>query len=88
MHGRRSFLAGSAVTAAVSRSGLGANDRIQMGVIGAGTRGAYMQGVLGGNPDCAMIAVCDVYRPNREKVAEKIGGQVATFVDYRKLLER
>jgi len=88
MRDRRSFLVGSAATAAVSRSAMGANDRIRMGVIGAGTRGAYMQGVLGGNPDCAMIAVCDVYRPNREKVAEKIGGRAATFVDYRRLLER
>ena len=72
MQNRRSFLTASAVTAAMSRSAVGANDKIQMGVIGAGTRGEHMQGVLGANPDCAFLAVCDVFKPNREKVAAKI----------------
>ena len=88
MQNRRSFLTASAVTAAMSRSAVGANDKIQMGVIGAGTRGEHMQGVLGANPDCAFIAVCDVFKPNREKVAAKIGTNPATYVDYRRLLER
>ncbi|MCX6614790.1 MAG: Gfo/Idh/MocA family oxidoreductase [Acidobacteria bacterium] len=88
MQNRRAFLISSAATAAMSRSAVGANDRIQIGVIGVGVRGEHMQGVMGANPDCAVVAVCDVFQPTREKVAAKIGGNVATYVDYRKLLDR
>ncbi len=88
MQTRRSFLVSSAVTAAVSRSAVGANDRIQMGVIGAGVRGSYMQGILGANPDCVFVAVCDVFKPTRDKVAAAIGANTATYVDYRKVLDR
>lgn len=88
MQTRRTFLTSSALTAAMSRSAIGANDRIQVGVIGAGVRGEHMQGVLGANPDCAVVAVCDVFKPTREKVAAKIGAQAATYVDYRQVLDR
>jgi predicted dehydrogenase len=78
----------SGLTASLSRSAAGANDRIQMGLIGGGVRGSYMQEVLAANPDCVFVAVCDVYKPTRDKVAAKMGGNAATYVDYRKLLER
>ncbi len=88
MMNRRSFLVSSGLTAAMSRSAFGANDRIQVGVIGAGTRGGYMSTVLAGNDDCQVQAICDVYKPRRDATAAKLPGEVKTYVDYRHVLER
>ena len=76
------------LTAAMSTSAAGANDRIRMGLIGAGVRGEYMQEVLGAHPDCVFVTVCDVYKPTRDKVAAKIGPNTDTCVDYHKVLDR
>jgi predicted dehydrogenase len=78
----------SGVTAAVSRSAVGANDRIRMGVIGSGTRGHYMAPVFAAHQDCEMAAVCDVFKPNREKTAAALPGKPDIYVDYRRVLER
>ncbi len=88
MHSRRSFLAASGVSAAMSGSAIGAADRVRMAVIGSGTRGSYMSGVLAGNADCEFVAVCDVYKPNRERTAAKLPGTPEMYVDYRRVLER
>ena len=88
MRNRRAFLVSSAVTAAMSRSAVGANDRIQVGVIGAGTRGDYMSGVFAANPDCSIAAVCDVFKSTRDKAAAKLGANVAAVLDYHAVLDR
>ena len=90
MTNRRSFLAGAGLTAAMSRSGAGANDRIRMGVIGFGTRGSYMGPVFANNnPDCEVVAVADVFKPNRDKAPALFpNGKPDTYVDYRRVLER
>jgi predicted dehydrogenase len=88
MNSRRAFLLSSGLTAAMSRSAAGANDRIRMGVIGAGTRGGYMAPVFAKNQDVEMVAVCDVFKPNRDKTAAALPGKPETYVDYRRVLER
>ena len=90
MTNRRSFLTGAGLTAAMSRSGAGANDRIRMGVIGFGTRGSYMGPVFANNnPDCEVVAVADVFKPNRDKAPAAFpNGKPDTYVDYRRVLER
>ncbi len=86
---RRSFMMSSGLTAALSRSAAGANDKIRMGVVGAGGRGAYMALVFATtNPDCEMAAVCDVFKPNRDKSAAALPGKPESYVDYRRVLER
>jgi len=68
MTSRRGFLVGSGLTAAMSRSAVGANDKIRMGVIGFGSRGSYMGPVFANNnPDCEVVAVADVFKPNRDR---------------------
>jgi predicted dehydrogenase len=68
---------------------LGANDRLNFGVIGCGGMGT---GHLGGlvkraaSDNIAVLSVCDVYR-RRVTRAEKIAG-VAGHLDYRKVLDR
>ncbi|MGD0302919.1 MAG: twin-arginine translocation signal domain-containing protein, partial [Bryobacteraceae bacterium] len=53
---------------------IGANDRINVGVIGAGGRGSYVGGVFQhygekNNNACAIVAVCDVYEKRKKAQA-------------------
>src|SRR5512140_3006074 len=92
MQSRRSFLVSTAATAALSRSAIGANDRIRLAIIGAGTRGSYVGGVFTDFPDVELVAVCDVYKPTRDQQAAKFGekthSQPEAVNDYRKVLDR
>src|SRR5512142_939939 len=92
MQSRRSFLVSTAATAAMSRSAIGANDKIRFAIIGAGTRGSYVGGVFTDFPDVELVAVCDVFKPTREQQAAKLGeksqNKPEPVNDYRKVLER
>jgi predicted dehydrogenase len=75
---RRSFLiAGAAVigTSALSYGKIiGANDRISLGIIGAGRRGRELASVVAdvkGSHNAEMTAVCDLWKVNREKATQK-----------------
>ena len=64
----------------------GANDRIRMGIIGAGGRGRSLMNSFKKVPKVEFVAVCDVYEPNQNlglKLASE--GAKATY-DYRELL--
>jgi len=82
------------VTARTSTRTLGANNRIQLGIIGAGGMGGshlryLMRRANTGEKDCAVMAVCDVYEPRRER-ARQIAGLLPkdSYNDYRELLAR
>lgn len=82
-------MAGMAVSAAaVSPTIRGANDRIQMGIIGPGSRGTIVQRLFAKHSDCNFIAACDVNSKNLAAAAQRMSGKVDTYSDYRKLLER
>lgn len=92
---RRKFLAGSLAVVAVGASGrrvLGANGRISLAFIGCGGRGSYlMQEAVKHAADMIRIAaVCDVWRPNRERAvatAEKyLGERPKAFARYADVL--
>ena len=75
--GRRSFLiSGAAVisTSALSYGRIiGANDRIMLGQIGAGKRGQELASVVAGlkrSHNVEMIAICDLWKVNRERAAK------------------
>ena len=78
---RREFLASSAGV-------LGANDRIRIGIIGAGGRGQYLTGFLQQLAGVEIAAVCDVYETNARAVRQQAGGTPEVFSDHRRLLER
>ena len=92
MQSRRSFLVSTAATAALSRSAIGASDRIRLAIIGGGTRGSYVGGVFTDFPDVELVTVCDVFQPTREQVAATLGKKTNTTPepvnDYRRVLER
>lgn len=86
---RRSVLAASAGALAHAA---GSNDRIQIGVIGTGGRGTdhLRELVRLKDLNVTVTAVCDVYRPNRERAAafveKSFGARPRTTTDYRELL--
>lgn len=84
---RRTFLRGAAAATALSYSRIyGANERVQIGLIGAGVRGRGDLGnfVRTGTVDVA--AVCDVYASQIDMVKQN-APNAQGFSDHRKLLD-
>jgi predicted dehydrogenase len=86
-------LAGSALGARGGKTSgrvVGANDRINVGVIGVGGRGAYVGGVFQkygeSNNACQIVAVCDVYEKRKRENSEKFKCQ--GYLDYREIVGR
>jgi len=73
--------------ASVSRV-LGANERVQLGVIGVGNRGDQLLDAFRTHDDCDVVALCDVYKPYLKAAHEKVGDGADTYGDFRKLIER
>jgi predicted dehydrogenase len=84
---RRGFL-GAGMTALSASRVLGANDRINLGLIGCGGRGRYVARLMrDSSPNVAYTAVADVYRTNAETAREWAGPEAKAYQDFRKLLE-
>jgi predicted dehydrogenase len=82
----RTVSAATAATALSYSRILGANERVQMGLIGCGSRGVgVMNSFLKvGNVD--VTALCDVYGAQIDR-AKQTASNAKTFKDHRKLLE-
>src|SRR5689334_9513467 len=84
---RRAFLGGLSVATALSYSRvLGANDRINMGLIGCGDRGTHDMGRFQTHKDVDVIAVCDIYGAKID-AAQQAAPHARKFTDHRKFLE-
>jgi predicted dehydrogenase len=91
MDSRRNFLgkvaSGLAGTlAAVPAHVLGANDRIRVGLIGAGDRGLELLNQIRVCSNAEVVALADIYTKRREK-ALSFAPSAAIFSDYRRLLD-
>ena len=89
MQSRRKFigkvatgLAGTLATSSV----LGANDRIGLGVIGAGARGKELLREALACPKTECLGLADIYQKRLEE-ARAIASGARTSVDYRQLLD-
>jgi predicted dehydrogenase len=67
---------------------IAANDRINVGLIGPGSRGKELIRQLLRTPGVEISAVCDVYEPRFAEVNELVGKKVTPYKNYRELLER
>jgi predicted dehydrogenase len=67
---------------------IAANDRIQIGFIGPGSRGQELIRQLLRTPGVEIAAQCDVYEPRFAEVNEMVGKKVPAHKDYRELLDR
>jgi predicted dehydrogenase len=86
-------LSGSALAANAKKMNpsrvIGANDRINLGFIGVGGRGAYLANQftqVAERANCRVGAVCDVYEKRRRAVAQK--HQCDSTLDYREIVNR
>lgn len=85
---------GLATTIVPSRA-FGANDKINVGVIGVGGRGSYVGrafGDVGKEMNSQVIAVCDVYQKrinnNKDAHATRFNTKVDGYLDYREVIAR
>ena len=89
--GLASQLMGAKAASKGSGRVLGANDKINLGMIGQGGRGAYlskqfMKYAENNNDACKIVAVCDVYEKRKRLAMEacKCDG----YLDYREVIAR
>ncbi|MDM7461303.1 MAG: Gfo/Idh/MocA family oxidoreductase [bacterium] len=90
---RREFLKRSAVAAAAASFGTliaraNASEKVKVGVIGTGAQGQNLLRQLVSMPEAEVVAVCDVYLPNRTRAQEITQFRAQGYHDYRQLLER
>lgn len=89
---RRAFL-GSAIagslagTALAKPRAIGANDRIRIGIIGAGSRGQQDLKTAIAVPNVECVAMADVYTRRHDQVRHFVPN-VQAYTDYRRLLDR
>ncbi|MBX5494168.1 MAG: Gfo/Idh/MocA family oxidoreductase [Bryobacteraceae bacterium] len=94
---RRTFMKGAAAAAATAGpailSALGANNKVNIGVIGAGGRGYYlMERAYRGAENLFQIsAVCDAHGPRIARAQERVksmgGNEAKGYADYRDILK-
>jgi predicted dehydrogenase len=88
---RRQFIQQAAASAAIglaypSSRVLGANNRVRVGIIGAGARGQELMKQVVQLPNVEFVAVADVYTRRHEE-ARKIAAGAKVFTDHRRLLD-
>ncbi|MCB9781603.1 MAG: Gfo/Idh/MocA family oxidoreductase [Candidatus Omnitrophica bacterium] len=101
-HSRRKFILNLSQTATVATllpkslsayaSHVGIHDKVRLGVIGCGGMGGRHIEALAVDPQCEVVALCDVFKPRYEnwqgKVKELNGKKPDGCQDFRSLLER
>lgn len=89
---RRRFLAGAAASTIASGRAFaaprkpGPNERIQIGLIGAGTMGKSNLKICAEYPDVAVTAICDVWKERRDALTARFKDTAKSYHDYRELL--
>ncbi len=102
---RRTFLKGASLAAAgamvdwrakgafaaVNRRVLGANDRINIGMIGVGGMGyghltSLQRLEAAGDINASVVAACDIYEPRKERAKKAIGDAAKIYHNYQDLL--
>ena len=84
---RRSFLQTGAALAAARPSGAyAANDRVQIGVIGAGARSQELMQALLALPGNEIVGVVDAYTGRVTRTRERVGGHLKVYPNYKEIL--
>ena len=83
---RREFLAATSVGLALATTAFGANEKIGVGLIGAGGQGSAHLRRLVKNERVKVLGVCDIYEPRKQAAMELSGAQ--GYHDHHELLAR
>lgn len=70
---------------------VGANERIRMAIIGAGSRGNQVLTSFSQVPNNVFVAACDVFKERLDSTTQKLsanGNRVDAYEDYRRILDR
>jgi predicted dehydrogenase len=65
----------------------GANDRVNVALIGCGGRGKAVAKLMREVPNVDFVAACDAYDPRTDEAKEWAGPHCKAFRDFRKILE-
>jgi len=76
------------VSAVSAARAFGANERVNVALIGCGTRGLHVARLMQKVPNVAFVAVCDVYETNAAKAKQWAGQGCEAVGDFRKVLDR
>jgi predicted dehydrogenase len=82
---RRDFARATAMTALSYSRVLGANDRVALGLVGAGDRGTYVMSLFQQEGNVDVVAICDVFGDHVERARAKATG-AKPYGDHRVLL--
>jgi predicted dehydrogenase len=88
MMNRRTFLVATGMTALASTRAFGANDTIRIGVIGAGHRMRSLLDAADKAGPYQIVAVSEVYGPNRDAIMQRSNGTATAHPDYREVLAK
>lgn len=80
-------LAGSPAMLGNFTSYKGANDTVNLGIIGTGSRGGGLIPVINEIKNLNIIACCDILPAHLELGLQRVKGKAVGYEDYRKLLE-
>lgn len=76
-------------TKTLARTGkIGANDKIHLGLIGAGGMGRENLRNCAKHSDVAVVGICDVWKERRDAAIADYAGKPKPYNDYRELLEQ
>src|SRR5438034_2754368 len=67
---------------------VGANDRVNVGLIGCGGRGRLVAKLMREVPNVEIAAVCDVFDPQAAAAQERAGPGCRSYRDFRNLIEQ
>ena len=86
---RREFVRSTAAgLVALSAAGApGANERVGIGLVGFGLIGRIHARSFMAQPDVSIVGVAETYQPRLQLAAQTIGGDLATYRDFRRLLD-
>lgn len=74
------------MTAASYSRVMGANERLNMALIGAGDRGTHDFGIFIKSPGVRAVAICDIYGDHVSKAKEKLAPDAKGLADHREVL--
>jgi predicted dehydrogenase len=81
-------LAATTIPSARAARVQGANERIRLGFIGVANRGGQLINAFMTHEDIQVVALCDVDQRPLAKARQRVGGQVETYSDFRRVIDR